>query len=160
MIRYQREEEDSGEQLDRHWNELLQELRLAQTGTQILFAFLLGIAFQNQFHSADAFTHAVYAGTLVASALAAAFFLAPVALHRVLYGRGLRDRLVTVTDRLARGGMTLLLASMSGGVLIALDVVLPRPAAGVMVGGVLIVFLALWLALPAYVRHKGPEKPN
>jgi len=111
-------------------------------------------------HSADAFTHAVYAGTLVASALAAAFFLAPVALHRVLYGRGLRDRLVTVTDRLARGGMTLLLASMSGGVLIALDVVLPRPAAGVMVGGVLIVFLALWLALPAYVRHKGPEKPN
>jgi hypothetical protein len=160
LVTYVRDDEGSGERLDRHWNELLQELRLAQTGTQILFAFLLGIAFQNQFHSADAFTHAVYAGTLVASALAAAFFLAPVALHRVLYGRGLRDRLVTVTDRLARGGMTLLLASMSGGVLIALDVVLPRPAAGVMVGGVLIVFLALWLALPAYVRHKGPEKPN
>ncbi|MFI5695861.1 DUF6328 family protein [Kribbella sp. NPDC051586] len=45
---YNREEEDSGERLDRHWDELLQELRLAQTGTQILFAFLLSIAFHHR----------------------------------------------------------------------------------------------------------------
>ncbi|MET9271492.1 DUF6328 family protein [Kribbella sp. NPDC003557] len=160
QVTYKRDDESSGERLDRHWSELLQELRLAQTGTQILFAFLLGIAFQSQFHSADAFTHVMYAATLVAAALAAAFFLAPVALHRALYGLGLRDRLVTVTDRLARAGMTLLVASMSGGVLIALDVVLPRPLAGVTVGGVLIVFVSLWLVLPAYVKHKAPEKRN
>jgi hypothetical protein len=152
---YERDDESSGERLDRHWNELLQELRLVQTGTQILFAFLLGIAFQNQFHAADDFTHVVYACTLIAAALAVALFLAPVALHRVLWRQQLRDRMVTATDRLARGGMALLILSMCGGVLIAIDVVLPRPAAVATVVGVLIWFVTLWLALPAYIRHKG-----
>jgi hypothetical protein len=159
-VAYERDDESSGERLDRHWNELLQELRLAQTGTQILFAFLLGIAFQNQFHAADGFTHTVYAGTLVAAALAVALFLAPVALHRVLFEHGMRDRLVTITDRMARGGMAMLVASMAGGVLIALDVVLPRPVAVATVVGVLAWFVGLWLALPAYVRRTGPEHRN
>ncbi|MEU8227131.1 DUF6328 family protein [Kribbella sp. NPDC048915] len=149
---YQRDDESSGERLDRRWNELLQELRLAQTGTQILFAFLLGIAFQSQFHSADDFTHGVYAGTLVASALAVALFLAPVAVHRWLYGQGMRDHLVRIADRLARGGMALLVASMAGGLLIALDVVLPRGVAIGTVAAILLWFVGLWLVLPAYVR--------
>ena len=63
--RYSRPDEDPGERLDRQWNELLQELRLAQTGTQILFAFLLSIAFQKRFQDADAFTYGVYAVTLL-----------------------------------------------------------------------------------------------
>ncbi|GAA3100291.1 hypothetical protein JOF29_003151 [Kribbella aluminosa] len=153
-LTYQRAGETSGERLDRHWNELLQELRLMQTGTQILFAFLLGIAFQNQFHSTDGFTHAVYACTLTAAALAVVLFLAPVAFHRVLYQQGMRDRLVAITDRLARGGMAFLVISMCGGLLIALEVVLPRGAAVAVVAGVLVWFLAFWLAIPAYVRHK------
>ncbi|MDX2967822.1 DUF6328 family protein [Kribbella solani] len=96
----------------RHWNELLQELRLVQTGTQILFAFLLGIAFQNRFGDTDDFTHVVYACTLVAAAMAVALFLAPVAFHRVLYRQGLRDRLVVITDRLARAGIAFLLVAI------------------------------------------------
>lgn len=151
---YERDGETSGERLDRHWNELLQELRLVQTGTQILFAFLLGIAFQNQFHTTDGFTHAVYAVTLIAAALAVALFLAPVAFHRFLYRQGLRDRLVTIADHLARAGMALLVVSISGGLLIALDVVLPRGAAVAVVAGVLVWFVVFWLVLPAYVRHK------
>ncbi|GAA1566547.1 MULTISPECIES: DUF6328 family protein [Kribbella] len=153
-LSYEREGETSGERLDRHWNELLQELRLVQTGTQILFAFLLGIAFQNQFHTTDGFTHAVYACTLTAAALAVALFLAPVAFHRSLYRQGLRDHLVRISDRLARAGMVFLVASICGGLLIALDVVLPRGAAVAVVAGVLLWFLTFWLALPAYVRHK------
>lgn len=153
-LAYQRDGETSGERLDRHWNELLQELRLVQTGTQILFAFLLGIAFQNQFHTTDGFTHAIYACTLTAAALAVVLFLAPVAFHRVLYQQGLRDRLVVIADRLARGGMAFLVAAICGGLLIALDVVLPRGAAAAVVGGVLLWFLAFWLVIPAYVRHK------
>jgi hypothetical protein len=151
---YERNGESSGERLDRHWNELLQELRLAQTGTQILFAFLLGIAFQNQFHTTDGFTHAVYASTLIAAALAVALFLAPVAFHRLLYQQGLRDRLITITDRLARGGMACLIVSICGGVLIALDVVLPRGIAVAVVTGILLWFVAFWLAVPAYVRYR------
>src|SRR5689334_16549867 len=103
--RYTREDEDSGERLDRHWSELLQELRLAQTGTQILFAFLLGIGFQSHFQASDQFTHLVYAGTLIASALAVGLFLAPVSLHRIVHRQGLRDRMVVITDRLAQLGL-------------------------------------------------------
>ncbi|MGZ0153025.1 DUF6328 family protein [Kribbella sp. WER1] len=153
--RYDRDGETSGERLDRHWNELLQELRLVQTGTQILFAFLLGIAFQNQFHTTDGFTHAVYACTLTAAALAVVLFLAPVAFHRFLYQQGLRDRLVTSADRLARGGMAFLVVSICGGLLIALNVVLPRGAAVAVVGGVLLWVLVFWLVLPAYVRRRA-----
>ncbi|GAB2588721.1 DUF6328 family protein [Kribbella endophytica] len=150
---YSRDDEDKGEQLDRHWNELLQELRLAQTGTQILFAFLLGIAFQDRFQDADAFTHDVYAGTLVAAALAVALFLAPVSFHRILFQQRLRDRLVPIAHHLASAGLVFLIAAMCGGVLLALDVVLSRTVAIVVVAIVLVWFLAFWYILPAYVRR-------
>ncbi|MGW7685322.1 DUF6328 family protein [Kribbella sp. NPDC054772] len=156
-LTYERNGEGSGERLDRHWNELLQELRLVLTGTQILFAFLLGIAFQSRFHITDEFTHVVYTGTLVAAALAVALFLAPVALHRQLYQRGLRDRLVTTTDLLARAGMTLLVVSVCGGMLIALDVVLRRSLAIAVVAGVLVWFATFWLVLPAYVGSRRTD---
>jgi hypothetical protein len=150
---YSRDDEDKGEQLDRHWNELLQELRLAQTGTQILFAFLLSIAFQNRFQDADQFTHDVYAGTLVAAALAVALFLAPVSFHRIVFQQRLRDRLVRIAHHLAGAGLVFLIVAMCGGVLLALDVVLSRTVAIVVVAIVLVWFLAFWYVLPAYVRR-------
>src|SRR3954469_13870338 len=128
-VPYTRKDEDSGERLDRHWNELLQELRLAQTGTQILFAFLLSIGFQGQFQAADQFTHHVYAATLITSALAVALFLAPVSLHRMLYQLGLRDRLVPISHHLVGAGLIFLMAAITGGVLLALDAVLTRQVA-------------------------------
>jgi len=150
---YTRNGEDSGERLDRHWNELLQELRLAQTGTQILFAFLLSIAFQARSQEADQFTHAVYGITVIAAALAVALFLAPVAFHRMMYRRNIRDRLISNADRVARAGLIFLLAAVSGGVLLALEIVLSRAIAVVAVCAVLACFLLLWFVLPAYVRR-------
>ncbi|TCC54467.1 hypothetical protein E0H73_39180 [Kribbella pittospori] len=150
---YRREDESSGQRLDRHWNELLQELRLAQTGTQILFAFLLSIAFQNRFQGADNFTHFIYACTLIASALAVALFLAPISLHRIVYRQGLRDRLVTIADYLLRAGLVFLVAAVCGGLLIALDVVASRPVAIGVVIAVLAWFVTFWFVIPAYVRQ-------
>ena len=155
---YRREDESSGQRLDRHWNELLQELRLAQTGTQILFAFLLSIAFQNRFQDADNFTHFVYACTLIASALAVALFLAPISLHRIVYRQGLRDRLVTIADYLLRAGLVFLVAAVCGGLLIALDVVVSRPVAIGVVIAVLAWFVTFWFIIPAYVRQT--REPN
>ncbi|HEY4569744.1 MAG TPA: DUF6328 family protein [Kribbella sp.] len=149
---YTREDEDSGERLDRHWAELLQELRLAQTGTQILFAFLLSISFQNRFQEAGQFTHAVYACTVLASALSVALFLAPVSFHRMVYRHGLRDHLITSADRLTRAGLVFLVVAVCGGILLALDVILPRAVATVIVILVLLVFVTLWFVIPAYVR--------
>ncbi len=151
--RYSRPDEDAGERLDRQWNELLQELRLAQTGTQILFAFLLSIAFQNRFQDADAFTHGVYAVTLIASALAVGLFLAPVSFHRIVYRHKIRDRMLPVANRMAIGGLVFLVLAMAGGVLLALDVVLPRAIAILIVVLVLLWFAVFWYAVPAWVRR-------
>lgn len=153
--RYTREGEGEHERLDRHWNELLQELRLAQTGTQILFAFLLGVGFQTRFQEADAFTHHVYAATLVASALSVGLLLAPVSFHRIVFQKRLRDRLVTIAHHLATAGMAFLLLAMSGGVLLALDVVVSRTIATVVTGVVLLWFVGFWYLLPGLVRRNG-----
>lgn len=132
---------------------MLQELRLAQTGTQILFAFLLSISFQTRFQEAGQFTHVVYACTVIASALAVALFLAPVAFHRMVYRRNLRDRLLISADRLVQVGMAFLIVAVAGSVLLALDIVMPREGAIFTVSAVIACFLTLWIGLPAYVRR-------
>jgi hypothetical protein len=151
--RYSRPEEDAGERLDRQWSELLQELRLAQTGTQILFAFLLSIAFQGAFQNADAFTHHVYAVTLVASALAVGLFLAPVSFHRIIYRQKLRDRMLPIASRMAIAGLAFLVLAMTGGVLLAIDVVVSRPVAILLTSSVLLWFVIFWYAVPTWVRR-------
>jgi hypothetical protein len=125
---------------------------LAQTGTQILFAFLLSIAFTNRFQDADRFTHVIFAGTLVTSALAMGLFLAPVSFHRIVFQRHLRDRMIPLAGRMASAGLVLLLAAISGGVLLALDVVTPRPIALTIVGLVVVWFITFWYVLPTWIR--------
>jgi Family of unknown function (DUF6328) len=149
---YQRDE-DKAERMDRHWAELLQELRLAQTGTQILFAFLLTIAFTQPFQQSDRFTHLVFAVTLVTSAIAMGLFLAPVAFHRMVYRLMLRDRMIPIADRLTEIGLVFLLVAVAGGLLLALDVALRRNTAIIVVCFVAALFGALWYALPAWVRR-------
>jgi len=155
---YSRDGEDETAQLDRQWNELLQELRLAQTGTQILFAFLLTIAFQPAFQQADAFTHDVYAATLVGSALAVGLFLAPVSFHRLVYRRKLRDRMLPIAARMAGAGLGLLILATAGGLLLALDVILARAVAIIVVALVVVWFLIFWYAVPAWVRSHATEE--
>ncbi|RZU10613.1 hypothetical protein EV645_7078 [Kribbella rubisoli] len=156
--RYGRPDEDAGERLDRQWNELLQELRLAQTGTQILFAFLLSIAFQNRFQDADSFTHDVYAVTLIASALAVGLFLAPVSFHRIVYRQKLRDRMLPIANRMAIAGMLFLVVAIAGGVLLAADVVLSRPVAIIVTAVVLVLFALFWYVVPAWVRRTNGDE--
>jgi O-antigen/teichoic acid export membrane protein len=150
---YSREGEDEHERLDRHWNEMLQELRLAQTGTQILFAFLLSIAFTNRFQDADAFTHDVFVVTLVAAAFAVGLLLAPVAFHRMVFQKQLRDRMIPIAHHLASGGMVFLVVAMCGGVLLAIDAILDRTVALVIVAVVALWFIGFWYVLPTYVRR-------
>ncbi|MEV8371657.1 DUF6328 family protein [Kribbella sp. NPDC056861] len=153
--RYHRPEEDAGERLDRQWIELLQELRLAQTGTQVLFAFLLGIAFTEVFQRADAFTHDVYAATLVASALAAGLFLAPVSFHRITFQKKVRDRMIPIAGHMTSAGLVFLVLAISGGLLLAIDVVLNRTTAIIIVTVVLAWFITFWYVLPTWIRRSS-----
>lgn len=157
--RYTRDE-DKAQQFDRHWNELLQELRLAQTGTQILFAFLLGIAFTRPFQEAGHFTHTVYSVTLILTGMATGLLIAPVSFHRMVFQRRLRDRMIPVTAKMAIGGLFLLMLAVCGGLLLALDVALSRPLAIVICGGALLWFSTFWYIIPAVVRRSNGSPPR
>lgn len=147
--------ETAEEQLDRNYGELLQELRVTQTGTQILFAFLLTIAFSPVFAEADRFSRDVYAVTLVMCAVATALLIAPVAVHRTVFRQGLRRELVRLSNRCALAGVHVLLVAVAGALLLALDTVLARPAAVVVAGVVAFLTVGLWVVLPLVMRARA-----
>ena len=78
-------DETEAERMDRNWNEMLQELRVTQTATQILFGFLLAVAFQPRFADLDAFARTLYLVLISVAALTTGLALAPVAIHRGLF---------------------------------------------------------------------------
>jgi hypothetical protein len=140
---------------DRNFAELLQELRVAQTGVQILFAFLLTLSFMDRFATIDTFQRGVYVFTLVTAATTVALLVAPVAVHRLLFQRGRKRELVNVGHRLVVTGLVSLAATMLAGMLLVLDVVVGRAAAVSVAAALALVFTALWAGLPLCVR-RGP----
>lgn len=151
-------EETEDERLDRNYAEILQELRVAQTGTQILFAFLLTAALSGYMSEAGPFPRIVLAVTLVLAALANALLIAPAVIHRFVFHRHLRQRLVEVSSRLAQGALILVLGAVVGTCLLALDAVLPRALAVTVTAGVTAWFLCFWFALPLVLR-RGAREP-
>jgi Family of unknown function (DUF6328) len=148
-------DETEAARLDRNFGDLLQELRVAQAGVQILFAFLLTLPFAARFSAIDTFDRIVYIGALFTAALAAASIIAPVAYHRVLFRRGRKPQLVTAAHRLASVGLAFLFISMMGAILLATDVVIGRGWAVAMTSAAAIYFALLWWVLPW--RNRGTE---
>lgn len=143
------------ERADRNFGELLQELRVTQTGVQILFAFLLTLAFTQRFPSLDTFQRATYVTTLLLAVVAAALFTAPAALHRSLFQRGAKARIVQVSSRLATVGMAVLVLVFTGSVLLVVDVTTGRAGGAAAGAATLLVCLGLWWLLPRLVRRAG-----
>lgn len=152
--------ETPAERLDRNFGELLQELRVAQTGVQILFAFLLALAFSPRFADITEAQRNVYVATLLLAAAATGLIIAPVAHHRLLFRRGLKGALVSSASRLALAGLVALMLAMTGSVWLAVDVVLGGGWTGWLSASVLAGFLVLWFAVPAVavVRDKGRDE--
>ncbi|MPY55805.1 DUF6328 family protein [Streptomyces spongiae] len=143
------------ERADRNFVELLQELRVTQTGVQILFAFLLTLAFTPRFPSLDTVQRATYVTTLLLAVLAAALFTAPAALHRSLFQQNAKPVIVQVSSRLASVGLGVLMLAFTGSVLLVVDVTLDRDAAVAAGAGTLVACTALWWLLPLFVRRSG-----
>jgi len=150
------------ERMDRNWDELLQELRVTQTGAQILTGFLLTIPFQQRFEDLDDYQHDVYLVLVLLAVLATALIVAPVAIHRALFRRRLKRELVTIGSWFARAGLLVLALVLSGSAMLLFDVVLSR-AAGRWVGlGCLVVMAIAWWVLPKIVtrwaaRHEADD---
>jgi hypothetical protein len=146
--------ETGTERLDRNWNDLLQELRVVQTGVQLLTGLLLTVPFQQRFAELNTTQRTIYLVTLALSAIATGLLVAPVAIHRLLFRRHARAAMVAASHRLALGGLACLASAVTGVVLLIFDVV-AGPAAGITAGVVtLLVFAGLWVALPLVLRRR------
>jgi hypothetical protein len=142
--------------LDRNLAELLQELRVAITGVQILFAFLLGLAFTSRFATLDAFEKTLYTIALLSTAIATLLLIAPVSFHRLVFRHRQKATLVAVADRLLEIALGLLGLAISGAVLLILDVAIARWL-GLLGGGlVALTGVLTWYVLPLGARRAGP----
>ena len=142
------EEESRRERTTRRWNEMLQELRVAQTGVQVLTGFLLTVPFSQRFGDLDSVQRVAYLVVVSSSILAAGLLIAPVAFHRVLFGRHEKEWLVEAANVSARAGLTTLGITMSGVIFLVFDVVLGRTASVIATSTTVVVLAGLWLALP------------
>jgi len=144
---------------DRAYGEVLQEIRVAQTGVQILFAFLLALAFQARFVSVTHPQRVIYAVTLMLCAAATALLIAPAAFHRLVYRRRLKQHLVEAASRLALAGLILLMFSLVSAVLLIMDVIFGTGLAAILASGTLAWFFTWWFALPIWsrIRHAAPD---
>ena len=140
--------ETRDERLDRNWNELLQELRVAQTGVQILTGFLLTLPFSQRFADLDDQQRTVYLAVLSGSVLATGLLVAPVAFHRVLFRHGLRTVIVTYAHRCAQAGLATLALTIIGVVWFVFDVVVGQPEAMIAAITALVFFAGLWAVTP------------
>jgi O-antigen/teichoic acid export membrane protein len=150
--------------LDRNLAELLQELRVAITGVQILFAFLLGLAFTQRFTGLNGFDLTLYTIALLCTALATILLIAPVSFHRLVFRRRQKAALIVVADRLLMSGLALLVLAISSAVMLILDVALGRWA-GVIGGvGTAVVAGLTWYVLPLWARRtrvgSAPASPG
>jgi O-antigen/teichoic acid export membrane protein len=150
-----REGETPAERADRNFTDLLEELRVAQTGVQILVAFLLTIPFQQRFPQLSPALRHVYEGTLTSAVLAGVLLIAPVAFHRAVFREHLKKRLVQASHRLAVAGLALLAVAMIGSVTLALSFA-SGWALGLVVGAVVALTVILtWVVGPLRVRSGG-----
>lgn len=145
--------------LARNWDELLQEIRVTQTGVQILTGFLLTVPFSSRFEDLTSFQRNVYLAVLAGSVLTTGLVVAPVAFHRLLFRRRQRELLVESGNLFAIAGLGMLAVTVSGVVLLVVDVVIGTRAALIGGGTVLLVFVALWAVGP-FVASRLADVPR
>lgn len=149
--------ETPAERLDRNWSDLIQELRVVQTGVQFLTGFLLTLPFQQKFdHLTDA-QRDLYLASVAASVVSTAFLQTPVAVHRALFRRHQRRRAVAVAHRVAMIGIGFLAIAVVGVSALTFDMVAGGTAAIIASVVVALLLAILWLTVPVALRGSDEE---
>lgn len=151
-------DETPEERADRHWSDLLQELRVSQTGVQLLAAFLVSLPFQSRFTDLDTFQQRWYVGVLALALLTLGVTLAPVAIHRRVFGGGAKPALVQAAHVLTGLALALIALLLGGIAFLAVDVVLGRTQAVVAGCVSLLVLLVLLVGIPRLVARDADPK--
>ncbi|WP_307826832.1 DUF6328 family protein [Streptomyces pactum] len=146
-------DETPEERADRRWGDLLQELRVAQTGVQILFGFLLTVVFQPGFGDLSDADRRIYVITVMLGAATTGVLIGPVSFHRLLTGKRLKPQTVVWASRLTLLGLALLLCTMASALLLVLRVVVRDAVAVWLVAAMVLWFVMCWFVLPVWARH-------
>ncbi|WP_435840025.1 DUF6328 family protein [Streptomyces chilikensis] len=150
--------ETEEEAADRKWSELIQEVRVAQTGVQILFGFLLTVVFQPGYEELGQTDRTIYLVTVVLGAMTTGALIAPVALHRIVSGRQVKPQAVQWAARVTFTGLVLLLATMTSALLLILRVATHDGFVPYLVAGVLSWYILCWFVLPLWTRYRYTSK--
>jgi hypothetical protein len=152
--------ETPNERSDRNWSDILQELRVALTGTQLIGGFLLAVAFQQRFEELDAYQLTLYLVLVALAGLATIIGLAPVTLHRTLFRHQVKERIVRTGNRLLIAHLAVVALLVLGVTTLIFDFAVSR-AAGIIafvVGAVVLVLL--WVVLPRLQEAKDGDDPE
>jgi Family of unknown function (DUF6328) len=159
-----REETDSGrketeeERADRNLSDLLQELRVALPGVQVLFAFLLTVPFSQRFEDLTTFQKDLFYGVLISVSLATVLLVAPTAGHRILFRRQQKEYIVTLANRLVLVGLALLAVAMCGAIALIGDFLFGAATAIVSTAAIGLAFALFWFAGPIRRRAELPPR--
>jgi Family of unknown function (DUF6328) len=149
------EQRRTKEELDQEWSELVEENRLAMPGTQVLFAFLLILPFQQRFRELSDQQIYVYFSAFVCAAVAIVLLIAPTAAHRILWRHGDKEALLRWSTASAIAATAFLAAGMTASVYLITDFLYGEPATAIVsaiLGGL---FITLWFVLPLVRRLRG-----
>jgi hypothetical protein len=147
--------EEEQERLNRQMMELLNELRVAMPGVQILFGFLLTVPFQQRFSQVTDFQQTVYFVTLIMAAVAAAFLIAPSAYHRVMFEQQDKPNIIRIGTGELLAGLAALAVAMNGAVLLVTDVLFSASTVTVTVVLLASLYFTLWFGFGLVRRmHK------
>jgi putative flippase GtrA len=149
-------DESEAQRIDRNLVELLQELRVAGLGVQVLFGFLLAMPFTSSFSSLDPEQHRLYVAVLLLAALATALLTAPVAYHRIVFRRHRKHDLVRFANRVALAGLACVALAICGAVLLVVSVVYDGLVAAIIAALVAGMYFVLWYLVP-HLGHRDDD---
>ncbi|MFJ2739791.1 DUF6328 family protein [Streptomyces sp. NPDC087440] len=149
--------ESEDERADRQWAELVQEIRVTQTGVQILFGFLLTVVFTPHFQDLAQTDKTIYIVTVVLGSTATGALIGPVSFHRIVSGRRIKHKAVIWASRLTFLGLVLLLATLCSALLLVMRVATHNAFAPWLVAGVFGWYLLCWFVLPFWARWKHTD---
>ena len=150
-------DESKDERLNRELIELLNELRVALPGVQMLFGFLLAVPFSQRFQTITTTQRNVYYATFLSTAFATIFFIAPTAYHRLRFRQHDKEALVQTSSRLAIVGTTFLAFALAGAVFVVTDIVFKGAVTAAATGTAAAVLVWFWYGLPVLRRIKDPD---
>ena len=152
-------QEDKSERLNRELIELLNELRVALPGVQVLFAFLLTVPFQQGFQRITELQRDVYFATVLTTAVSALLLIAPSSMHRIEWRQRDKEALLATSNGLAIAGMVFLALGMTLVLFLITDIIFGAPAVAAVTGVAAGLFAFVWFVLPLVRRVRSPSEP-